>query len=178
LETPFKVYIYCTADRRKHIADTYVPQTPLFVKNGNAKSCIGREDGLPWKLGNGKVIGEFVCDRIEAFGVPYPAYFASMGDRDTRLLVDAQLTKAQAHRYLKEKTGYAWHISDLVIYDRPKELSEFRRYVKDRCTFNEDGVCLGRNQNNVIMCDHLDCCQKEIKRPPQSWCYVEEVQNG
>ena len=64
LEVPFKCYIYCTADRRKHICDTFVPQTPLFLKNGLAKSSIGKEDGLPWKLGNGKVIGEFVCDRI------------------------------------------------------------------------------------------------------------------
>lgn len=44
------------------------------------------------------------------------------------------------------KTGYAWHISCLKIYEEPKELNEF--------------VCNG----------------KTINRPPQSWCYVGELE--
>ena len=45
LDTPFKVYIYCTADRRKSISDTYIPKTPLFMKNGMAKSSVGKKMG-------------------------------------------------------------------------------------------------------------------------------------
>lgn len=55
----------------------------------------------------------------------------------------------------------AWHISDLVIYDKPKELSEFRKPL----------IChRGIQNDNCVGC--WDC---EIKRPPQSWFYVEEV---
>ena len=49
---------------------------------------------------------------------------------------------------------YRWHISDLEVYDTPKELSEFSglRHTK----FGLEPVSL--------------------KRPPQSWCYVEELE--
>ena len=55
-------------------------------------------------------------------------------------------------KYGKGKPLYAWHISDLVIYDKPKELSEFEGLRKTK--FGYEPI--------------------EIKRPPQSWCYVEE----
>ena len=56
------------------------------------------------------------------------------------------------------KNGYAWHISDLKIYDKPKELGEFRK------------VCLNGKCSDCI---YEEC---KITRPPQSWCYVEELQ--
>ena len=52
--------------------------------------------------------------------------------------------------YLGEEYGYGWHITDLVIYDKPKGLSEFKH-----CGVNY----------------HYN---PPITRPPQSWCYVEE----
>ena len=88
------------------------------------------------------------------------------------------LSQEEIMNYCNGQDLSAWHIYDKLLLDKPKELSEFRRCVKDRCTFNEDGICLGRNQNHVIMCDHLDCCQKEIKRPFQSWGYVEELKGA
>ena len=51
------------------------------------------------------------------------------------------------------KTGYGWHISDLRIYDAPREPSEF--------------TGLRDTRFGAAPCD--------IKRAPQSWCYVEEV---
>ena len=53
--------------------------------------------------------------------------------------------------------GYGWHISDLMIYDKPRELSEFRYYNTSV-----------KVENGIILPTH------EIKRPPQSWMYVEE----
>lgn len=53
-------------------------------------------------------------------------------------------------------TGYGWHISELVVYDAPKKLSEFK------------GRKLVWRGNN-----HIHEYEKII-RPPQSWCYVEE----
>lgn len=154
IDTPFKCYIYCTADRRKHIADTFVPQTPLFVKNGMAKSSIGREDGLPWKLGNGKVIGEFVCDSIIV------ARCGSYCKIPTKL---SQIDAIDLLDYANDKPVYGWHISNLVIYDKPKSIVE---------------LCKPCDRDPQCDCNH---CKrhgggKPVLRAPQSWCYVEELQ--
>ena len=71
----------------------------------------------------------------------------------------------ELHGYLGYCQGYGWHISDLHIYDTPRELSEFRRATDpcDSCHAEYTWECTD--------------CKKfggDIKRPPQSWCYVEE----
>ena len=58
LDTPFKCYIYCTRD--KHLA---------FMQNQtgtNLIACMDVETAIPvgGSVGNGKIIGEFICDRI------------------------------------------------------------------------------------------------------------------
>ena len=62
------------------------------------------------------------------------------------------------------KTGYGWHISDLRIYDTPRDLGKFKP------------VC--RVDFGCCVCLHYDYakmdCGRVIGRPPQSWCYVEE----
>ena len=70
---------------------------------------------------------------------------------------------------------YGWHISNLVIYDKPKELSEFyRKCEKFPCEGCEH---LKYQRVNADEYDY-DCeffnYHIPIKRPPQSWCYVEE----
>lgn len=65
---------------------------------------------------------------------------------------------------------YGWHISNLKIYDKPRELSEFRKsgfMTEEEWLFN-----LYPNTH----C-HYDAWAKkfEITRPPQSWMFVEEV---
>ena len=67
----------------------------------------------------------------------------------------ACMTMAEARKYGQGKPLYAWRISDLVIYDKPKELSEFHKPIMPT------GL---RYENDAIA------------RPPQSWCYVEEVE--
>lgn len=108
----------------------------------------------------GKVIGEFVCDEIYA-----DAHFNA---KTSVLLDNSCLTLMDIARYVKPKqTAYFWHISDLVIYDKPKELWEFYSICEKR---------------NCYLCDwerEYDSCgcnfKKPITRPPQSWCYVEAV---
>jgi predicted transcriptional regulator len=63
---------------------------------------------------NGKVIGEFICDEI------YNLWAGYTGD-----VGDDCMTYDEFEQYLDGKMGYGWHISDLKIYDEPKELSEF-----------------------------------------------------
>lgn len=163
LETPFKAYIYCTTG----IPDLNIPisQERLmqdYLNTGSMKS-------LNCPHGNGKVIGEFTCDRIYELETKAPcgSYYVKGEDQPTTNDVARQscLTLKDMHEYLKAAKGYGWHISNLKIYDEPKELSKFSRPFEN---------CIDK------VCDEFGCASCEngghIKRAPQSWCYVEEVE--
>ena len=107
LQTPFKCYIYRTKGTVPHI-----------INDKWVKMEVG-----------GTVIGEFTCDRIyeletKAHG---GSYYVKGEDQPTTNDVARQscLTLKDMHEYLKSKVGYGWHISDLLIYDALRELSEF-----------------------------------------------------
>ncbi len=137
LETPFKVYIYCTKD------NTFAEKTLRgFDDSGNA---------IYYKANKGKVIGEFVCDRIVQF--ENSLYDEALEETVVRSCVPMDDLLV----YLgKQDYGYGWHITDLVIYDKPRELGEFRKPLMPTGLRYEDDA---------------------ITRPPQSWCYVERSES-
>lgn len=166
LETPFKCYIYCTIGGQ----DLNIPisQERLmrdYLETGSMKS-------LNCPLGNGKVIGEFTCDRI------IDAWWDYVPDAITREVTGGNLealdgsgmTDEELFSYVGDSMRghcYGWHISDLRIYDAPRELSEFERpYECNECDAKWATEC--------------NACHEEgkIKRAPQSWCYVEAIDNG
>lgn len=112
-------------------------------------------DGLADLLasGSGKVIGEFVCDEI--FEIP-----AGRVPTDY-VLADMRMRGSEFHAYRGKGAAWCWHISNLAIYDTPQELREFRRPLECH---------RGNDREDCVGC--WDC---ELKRPPQSWCYVEEL---
>lgn len=63
--------------------------------------------------------------------------------------------------------GYGWHISDLKIYDKPKELSEF--YIP--CKEKSCRECDAEREYDVCAVGR----RKPITRPPQSYMFVEEL---
>lgn len=167
LETPFKCYIYCTLPKYPH------------------EDFIATDYPNPQFYGGGKVIGEFICDRVYKLETQSPggSYSVVGEDKPTtnRVARESCLGLADMHRYLQSKTGYGWHISDLKIYDKPKELSEF----SPMCMYkNDDKSC----QSRMIACSYqkydynpdgsinLVECGRTLEHPPQSWCYVEEVE--
>lgn len=147
LETPFKCYIYMTS------GDASIHDGKGMVHHHSGGRCV---------------IGEFMCDRIECFDVPYPAFQKEL---DKRILNESCCTYYQLHRYAYHDALYGWHISNLVIYDRAKGLSEFMKpcesdlYCEVCAMFREFEDRCG---NNALM----------LYRPPQSWCYVEELKGG
>lgn len=154
LKTPFKVYIYCTKD------NSFAEKTLRgFDDNGKA---------IYYKANKGKVIGEFVCDRITPlYNICYDEWERLLGglhEMEKELVGKACLTEKELHDYANGKRCYAWHISDLVIYDKPRELGEFVKYRTDWGFRAGIGALTG-----------LDC-NEYITIPPQSWCYVEEVE--
>lgn len=156
LETPFKVYIYETKDKN-------------FENIG-----IHWADGKDFVHNIGKVIGEFICDDIKAFDVPYPAYSDKM---DKTILEKSCIRYYDLHRYAWHDCLYAWNISDLVIYDKPKELNEFYKEDFEEILSNwEDLFSIGVPSGCIVQ--YPPEPKKEdyiVKRPPQSWFYVEEL---
>ena len=134
IDTPFKCYIYMTQGKLKDLG--------IYSE---------------WVYKNRmKVIGEFICNN--ASELDYVYYWNNGYEFATCL------TYRQVADYGKGKTLYGWHISDLKIYDKPKELSEFKKYYE--CGNNSCGNC--------------NKCDKDyhLTRPPQSWCKVEELQDN
>lgn len=150
-ETPLKCYMYCIKNRDNEIYKRY--------KVDDIKS--------------GKVIGEFVCDRIEKYDYdycPHPELGYNIGDDcgdnwyniDDEELQKTGLTNEDFKKYGKGKDIYGWHISNLKIYDKPKELGEFYR-LDNIYDYSFGWVFKEYGEEKV-----------PIKRPPQSWFYVEK----
>ena len=156
-EVPFKAYIYETKGQ-------YVK----FTHGAHTKYGYGR----------GKVIGEFICDRI----ICSQAYFDSQGKNHLTNVFPDDIKKTCLDEYdlwdyiagkaVKANQmydGYLWHISDLKIYDKPKELSEF--YTKKKCnSCNKSGY-------ESTACMYYEDCKvpMSITRAPLSWQYIEDL---
>lgn len=148
IATPFKCYIYCTLPKYPH------------------EDFIATDYPMPQFYGGGKVIGEFTCDRI------FPINVFDNGSIQNWLFEHMErscLAYEELAGYIGNgKTGHGWHISDLLIYDHPRELTEFRRATDpcDSCQAEYTWEC-------------KDCKKLggDIKRPPQSWCYVEAMKD-
>lgn len=134
-ETPFKCYIYCTKEKTR-LEHTCIPTTYenlILNKNIDFGCQVHFYNGIPKNelctMLNGKVIGEFVCDRIYEW--KYRQLQGLNGTINTYFpifvedLLKTCLTHKDLENYGKGKPLYGWHISNLKIYDKPKELSEF-----------------------------------------------------
>lgn len=136
-EVPFKCYIYETQGRT---------ETPWID-----------EDGHFIYKGRGQVIGEFICDKVDE----YPYDYCDGVDIDDDTILETAIDREDINIYAKGKTLYGWHISDLKIYDKPKEWSEFRTPKNPHRIGNSHSWILDG--------------YKKITRPPQSWMYVEDL---
>ena len=137
-ELPIDVYIYCTkGDYIGNLSNRYVGKV---VSKFTLRETSEIENEMRTDLDDSK----------------YPSYStAEMSERE--LLENASLTAWEINEYLRRKKGYAWHISDLVIFDEPKELDGFD-YL------NPGGIrYIGQRSINGLP-----------KRAPMSWCYAEE----
>lgn len=107
----------------------------------------------------GKVIGEFVCDKMLPIAILAHLMVSTLDCMRACLSAEEIIEYAAGNSYV-----YGWRISELEIYDKPKELSEFRQCHKCEHYF----FC----KAGEYSCDGV----YKLTRPPQSWCYVEEVE--
>ncbi len=151
LETPFKVYIYCTG------AGCWWQR---FPKTGLQQM-------------EERLIGTFVCDEIRRIG---PEYCVVKEDIES-VIAGSCLTVPQVKDYAGWKSGlsyadlkdlYGWHISDLKIWDEPVRLKDF--WGVKPCKHGGDCCTCLQWDNMKEEC----CASRYISRPPQSWCYMED----
>ena len=166
LPTPFRCYIYCTSVKSMNLQD-YVA---VHQATGGAVD--------DW---SGKVIGEFVCYHVTNLFLENHLWLSEEDVLHTCLTAD------ELREYGCGANGlYGWHISDLKIYDKPKELSEFAVADKEairQCEYREQSYYPFTDTGyikNGFYCKVKDdwcfggCKRKALARPPQSWRYVED----
>ena len=219
IETPFKCYIYCTKSGRPLVwgspAPYYNTDQVLTQTYGYSREDAEKIFGC-W---NGKVIGDFVCDEISKFTAEFTdceAYediryhyldeFDEDQDQivvsnewnnpnDSWICTESCLSFDDFKKYIginfHDIPFYSWHISELKIYDRPKDINEF--YVIDNnavkeCTYRkqigqpENKTCHNGWIKGSFICtksEEADWCEKckrkNVSKPPTSWCYVNEL---
>lgn len=114
-------------------------------------------DCLNSVYGGGKVVGEFVCDKT--IELPCETTQPHWLKEKTCLSDDEYMD------YLGHKDGKGLFIAKPKRYDTPKELGWFRK----PCEYaSEHYACYPDN------CAR--CPWNTVTRPPQSWCYVEEIE--
>lgn len=191
IDMPFKVYVYCTKERM-----TRIPSMYAYLHKNEPRACAEYGTIETWgKIGDvivnphlasrhvsfgmhGKVIGEFVCDDVRSY-IP-------LGLRGYELpqewLREMCLTKDWLDKYGGLITLYGWHITEPKLFDKPRELSEF--YTLGNCEkYDFCNQCKnfhrGQGWLDGSYCDEDSCLDNTripVTRPPQSWCYVEELQ--
>lgn len=169
LPTPFKCYIYCTKAKKPIYDDEgsfVMYEDDLAILSGWRKG-LGNPNGFLGKdeyLVNGMVMGEFTCTDIQ----PMTFHKKPISVETTLYEVPYTCLRNDEIADYLDGDGYAWHISDLVIYGEPKPLTDFYRPPCER--MSDCGCCPKWDRENRV------CKRPPIMlRAPQSWCYVEEL---
>ena len=182
--TPFKCYIYCSKSNGNdvnNLLEIHSPSGKIFKANGT-------------------VIGEFVCNKITSYEaelwddntferiqeVYEPDDFIEYGEyeyktvasndntnwKDNILCQESCLSIEELRKFIGTgiNSFYGWHISELKIYDKPKELSEF--YKQGKCPYNKDGCTY---KYHCFRSGETNRCGEKVEKPPKSWMYVEEI---
>lgn len=154
IKVPFKAYIYCTKDRNNH----FWTGKRYSYTDEHSHNAFDKD-------GNGKVIGEFVCNKIATF--PDECYAGW-------LVKHSCVSVKELERYAGDNDSlYVWHISNLVIYDEPKELSRFLAPCDEDCA-----SCKYWQYDMVNQYERdYDCTNGyyplvPLKKGPQSWRYT------
>lgn len=181
------VYIYCTKDKNDLVKFS---MGGVGYKTPNFKQDYSKN--VKW-IGNGKVVAKFTLNKVEEIKVvennnyyenDFDYYYETEtcisdynpfgSDVDKKSLEKLScLETDDLDEYLEAESGYAWHISNLVIFDKPRELGEFKR--------NEE-------HKSCLECPYYNVCEKTdyievhkgicyipapLTKAPQSWQFIE-----
>lgn len=148
IPTPFRVRLYCTRTRGEEV----------LLLDGKGGATIGDYQNTQngWQIGNGFVVGEFICPGRTIVKSYTEGRLGQLLDRLAEISRITCLSIEEIVEYLGEGgTGSVWKIQDLKIYERPIELHRFFM----------PGTKAGDWAHHV-------------ERAPQSWCYIENLMRG
>lgn len=167
-ELPVKVYVYCTNNKKHMVAPFRFVEGWRYKKYDDTTNYA---NGCTANIGediNGKVCAEFTLNEIQEI---YYTDICGANYYDEDYLMPAGrencLTAEQLLEYGKKDTLYGWCIDNLKIYDKPKLLQEFFK------------PCEGCDKLGTDRCtEEISYCRaKVLRKPPQSWCYCEGLEN-
>lgn len=177
---PYYYYLIGEGIKRVEVRKTYPKaddwsRNSWFYMSRDEKSFakIPKEFQEKYRKHFGKVGMRFVCDKIDKIFQCNSGWVQE----------HACISREEYFKYLglpynshfDSKGAYAWHINDLVVYDNPRELSEFYNNCNGLCFDNSIKYkCIRFNTDNPYACHHI----KPLTRPPQSWCYIEPRQTA
>lgn len=164
-ETPFRVYIYMTATKERCRFWEYI----TAYQNNKGDILNGSQ----------KVIGEFICDRVEKYEANDRGWYIYPQD-------EVCMWTNEIAGYGKGKPLCGMHISSLKIYDKSKKLTDFNKPCVDKYQY-----CQGCKYGSIILSDDEEeyalyhggrykyfdtVCHNYVTCPPRSWRYVEELE--
>ena len=175
---PYYVYLIIIGKKKIEVGKDY-PKSPNWnkvvelycSKDKKSFNRIPKEDREWMRKYLGKVALRFRCG-----GIMQPSSSLNLMVKASCVSEEDLLKYANYSKQL-----YGWRICDLIIYDKPKELGEFRTVChKDYC--EKCGNCSYlESMDGSYPCEDggAEWCGVEnlrpINRPPQSWCYIEEL---
>ncbi len=182
---PVEVYIYCAKNKLHYRSgalvfnkdDCFKRSVDGTYKYGDSVELMGYSPDYPYDENNflnGKVVAKFTLRKVEdVLHVEWP-YLCNtlMSDYRTKSLIPSKfydaacLSPLEIVRYGNiGKPLFAWHISDLEIFDRPRGLCEFHTNVKKEPP--EELLCpeCGKPMEYYEY--------KYLKKAPKSWQYIE-----
>lgn len=194
IETPFRCYIYCTKGKHIFYKSKYNNKFILYKpKYYNVTEELLSKNGNT--ILSGKVIGEFICDDLSKFTAEFTdgetyedireCYFDECEEEKEMIVVSNDwgnpnnswickkscLSFDDFKKYIGENFHnipfYGWNISSIKIYDKPKQLEQFKKYNRT-CEYSDLGFAIP----DCEKCLNKSCF---LQRPPQSWCYVESL---
>ena len=147
-EVPFKAYIYETKQKEKSFISKTIDgvKTEVIIRRG----------------GCGKVVGEYICRKVEI------VYADNMIEAYYNNCSETRLTDEQLWAYASGKPLKFLYMENVIFYDKPKELGEFYTLCEPN-----------KRTKRCDRCEYAFCTvlgKKPVTRAPQSWCYVEELE--
>lgn len=175
-----------------------LPQTNYFYITTSSRADLKRipeKDRVMCENWLGKIPFEFTLKRIDTIEICDPDILINGKQcKQANLQKECQVSINNIMSYIGYGNdhdgwgrdwdkGYLWHIDNLKIYDKPKELSDF--VVEGDCNNEDCQHCkyfyCGRGWLDGSTYDDNDCKiygYKPITRPPQSWCYVTKEKSN
>ena len=160
-----KLLLYCTKAK------------PRLFKSLNKNIFYHSESNLDFlsdyereNILNGKIVCECECDKVEKFDVPYPAYFWEVKDKLEHITRCSCLSLMNLHHYLGNANGYALHLSNVKVFDEPKDLNKYSKRLP-----NGDFQVLGNAPQNMMNVCKIKCLIEDyvlISIQPQHLCKI------